>query len=436
MNRSIRIASGGGVPVRAAATLVLAVGSAILAPQSTIAATPHGYPIGWYDATVNQADGSPAKIASEGGNVVIAYAGTSQSDIVQYLNQSATAGVSVILQVPSYYVMNEDTAWIQNYVSTYDSNPALIGWYLVDEPTGHGVSVHMAEAGYQAVKQASTKPVFMAFAKEEFANGAAVTFGDAYDTFLFDSYPFLEDSNEYGGLFSWTELVQLAASESDQVGKPWWSIPQGVGQQPDLSFDKRLPTLNEARYQTYLSVVYEAEGLVSWAHYRAEDSIANPEAPYTDDGEAWLDDVWRTVALEFNEHGDAIVAGELTGAVTDNRASIIAKVYRDPDTGEYYLIAVNTASTGTQPTFTLSNQFSTAAYLSELGADIDLVNGTFTDSFGRYTAHTYKLLLAPEPASVAILAAGMLLAVTRRHRRRVKRSRPPIPGFMRRKGMP
>jgi len=395
------------------ACLAMLAGSA-----SALADNP--YPLGWYDAVQFHANGSPAAIADAGGNVVIAYANTTPADLAAYLDQSAAAGVGVILQVPAYYVINEDANWVRNYVSTYDGHAALRGWYLVDEPTGSGVSVANAQAAYQAVKQRTTKPVFITFARAEFENGAASAFADAYDVFLFDQYPFLasQTAEFSGNLGTWTSLVELAATQSQQLGKPWWSIPQGFGQQPDATFDKRLPTLNELRYQTYLSVLHGAQGLVSWAHYRAQWTLAKPDAAYPDDGEAWLDDVWRAVAMEFNEHGRAIAGGPVAGAVSDNRASILAEVYQDPDTGEHYLIAVNTSNTGTQPTFTLSSQFTTAVYLGEIGGDIPIVNGSFHDTFTRYAVHTYRLTpaLVPEPGVGALLLLP-LAAVGRRSSR-------------------
>lgn len=378
-------------------------------------ATQKSFPVGWYDAVGYHTQDSPATMVGEGANVVIAYTG-SATDIDQYLDEAAAAGLEVILQLQSYYIQNEDTTRIRDYVAEYDSHAALRGWYLADEPAGHGISVNNAEVAYQAVKMESTKPVFVAFARSELENGGAAAYANAYDTFLFDDYPFLAESSEFSDLDDWTSLVESAQTQAQQLGKSWWSIPQAIGQQPDVTFDKRLPTLNEARYQAYISVLHGAEGLASWVHYRAEQTLAKSDAPYPEEGAAWLGDVWRPLAVEFAEHGDALAAGALLAAVSDNRSDILCEVYEDPITGTYYLVAVNTSSTATQPTFTLSglSSLNQAIYIGEAGADIDIINDAFYDTFTGYAVHVYKLVHAPEPASAAILAALAATALMRR----------------------
>jgi len=381
-----------------------------------VAAKP--YPLGWYDSVNN-----PDKVVSlteQGANMVLPYSG-STSATETYVQACQAAGLNVILKIPAYYLLNQDVLWIRQYVKNFDAYPAVYGWEVAEEPAGAGLSVALCEFGYTAIRLESAKPVSICFTGDEINNNAPAAFVNAFDAFTFDMYPFLLNNAEFAGLSSWVTLAQTAEAQSLQLGKPWWATIQGIGQQPDVTFDKRLPTYTENKFMVYWPVLNGAQGVLSWTHYRAMDTLACPTCPYPYDGQQWLQDVWTPAADEFALHGTAVQAGPLSGAVSDDSPDILSAVYRDPESDDYYLIALNSSGSGKQAAFTLAGLpgKTQAVYVGETGSDKNIVNASFTDTFSAYQVHAY-LLVTPGDADgdgdvdmldFALVAANYQLSV-------------------------
>ncbi|NLE29640.1 MAG: hypothetical protein GX629_08235, partial [Phycisphaerae bacterium] len=157
------------------------------------------FPFGWYDATVYHGSGS-REISMEGGNIVMPYdRGAPEEYVLYYLDEAARYDLKVIVEVPRIHVANHDVAAIQNFVRTYENHPAHYGWYATDEPTLNDISVETCEIAYNAVKQESSKPVFMAFSAEEVDDRAPVAYQNAYDVMMPDIYPLYIDQSQFSG---------------------------------------------------------------------------------------------------------------------------------------------------------------------------------------------------------------------------------------------
>jgi hypothetical protein len=308
-------------------------------------------------------------------------------------------------------VSGQNAQAISDFVQEFNSHPAVYGWYTADEPALTGISVTATQVAYAAVKQRSTKPVFMAFNAEESEDRHTISYKNAYDILLYDDYPLHTDDALFEDLSSYRGNVQRVRSQAIEMGKQWWMIPQAMGTPPTTTWKYRLPTSAEERFMTYWAIANDAQGLLYWAHYRTLETAANPSMPYPRSGPQWIPEVWEPLAVI----GNALAEGELTGIVSDNRSDVHSRIYRDPATGAYYLVAINDRSGNETVTFTLNLPEGDYALSYLDGNPLLFEDGRFTDLLTSYDVHVYQVTV-PEPSSVTWLGLGAML-LARRYRR-------------------
>ena len=270
------------------------------------------FPIGWYDALSAWHD--PAYMLERGSNISLAYWGSSTAiSRNQYLNEAAAGGMRVIMEIPSVLVETEDVAGIRDVVSTYDSYPAVVGWYSYDEPySAWGIPFSRMQIAYDAIKQESSKPVVICFAPPAMAEGRNIPllWKSAYDIIFADSYPCRTGYPEFTGLEimppeypyadDWKGDMQRANEQSQLADRPWWSVLQGWGSNVGETGNYRLPTYNEARFMNYYSSLENTSGLIHFAYYRTGHVgvvPAQPDEAYPYDGMRWLDEVYNPSIL-------------------------------------------------------------------------------------------------------------------------------------------
>ena len=62
-------------------------------------------------------------------------------------------------------------------------------------------------------------------------------------------------------------------------------------------------------------------------------SDPRPDEIYPRDGEAWIEEVFRPLVKEFNDHyGNAVYAGPIVDAIVSEDARVEADLYQDPTT--------------------------------------------------------------------------------------------------------
>ena len=376
-------------------------------PTYEVNPLPSPYFVGWYDSMA--APGDPTAIAGHGGNMTMAYWGSSSpASRTLYLDNALVAGVRVVMEVDPALIAAKDAAGIRDVVSTYDDHPAVIGWYTADEPYVHPGMLSTIQPAYDAIKQESSKPVFIVFSEPGVAAGIPVTYKTAYDQFFADSYPARSGYPEFTGLDieppaypykdDWKGDMQRANQQSQLADRPWWSLMPGWADEGAETSEYRLPTYNEARFMNYYSLSEDSTALTHFAYYRVGHSTpAHPEDPYPYDGRQWLEDVWGPQADQINTLGPALLNGKIPGIASDNRSDIRTDVYYNPDTGKYYLVTLNETTGSETPTFIVNlappgEKLISAVPLFE-GAQpaIPIIGTLFSDEFSQYEVHVYEL---------------------------------------------
>ena len=401
--------------------MMWAIGLMTAGPASAPAGNliPGPLPIGLYDSLTSGAS-SVDEIAAINGNLTSAYWGTPSpgfSNVHDYLDAAQAEGVRVVVEIDPVRIANADVVGITEIVATFDSHPAVVGWYTADEPfwVQPVIPEPVLRTAYDTIKLNSSKPVVVTFSTPGLERNAAVQYINTFDIMMTNDYPFrLTGEPEFTGLdevpgrccgypHNWKAAMQVANSQSKAVGKPWWSVMEGWSQAVGETSAYRFPTFDEARFMNYWSLKEDAAGLLHFAFYRAfGQSPAYPNAPYPKSGVHWLGDVYMPLAAEMNTLSPAIQGGKVTSAVNDNQADVEVDLYQDPSSGDYYLLAVNSTAGDENANISINLPQSVVAAQRVFEDDswIGVHNGSFGDSFSQYEVHVYQLIIQSVPGDV------------------------------------
>jgi len=343
---------------------------------------------GWYDLITGSG-------LDESGTVIVPYtysaAYNPYSSIGSYLGAAAVAGEKVILALYNMTdVADQNTAAMRNFVSTFEGNQ-VIGWFTEQLPWEQSISVGVCQTAYNAIKMESDKPVFLTFGQGAIADGAPVDYNSAYDIMVTELYSCPSFTSEFAWIGDFKTTLSQTKAQVAEVGKVWWSGIQGFGEESTPS-GFRFPTYREERFMAYYSVLEGAQGLLSWAHYHVVSDACNPSEPYPYSGNQWVNDVWEPITEELNALSFAL-PWPVENSVNESNADVNACVYRNPDTDEYFLVAVNTNSGSETVSFSIDvpGTRQAAVPLNESRSPINIQSGQFADSFSDYEVHVYKL---------------------------------------------
>ncbi len=191
-----------------------------------------------------------------------------------YLQAAHEAGVHVFMGMNRKRVKARDYAWSERFAGELMNEPALLSWYLMDEPAGQGVSVEIMERLKQSVKQVDPfHPASIVICR---AN-AFDDYAQAMDCCWADIYPLPHRSVK--------ALEERLLTAREQIGPdmPLWAVLQGH----DIRYWRRyeealeelgpvsIPTPAQTRNMAWLSLAAGADGLIwYWGpshHYKMRE---------------------------------------------------------------------------------------------------------------------------------------------------------------------
>jgi hypothetical protein len=362
-------------------------------PNPAVGFDPHGFltvegkpwfPVGLY--TVQARAGGHDEVMEEarqaGFNTTVFYAYTVET-IMPLLDAAQRHGLRAFVYPANPYHVREHTATREELVGEIQArmrHPALLGWYLVDEPEGIGVSsVQTVRDYYQLVKETDpAHPCSLVI----MSPGAAAKYGNSADIVWIDPYPI-----PYSPVTFVSESMEGARTNVAR-DKPIWTIPQAFDWSvwKTGSLDKvHRPTPEEERCMTYLALVHGAKGIIYWAHTASKYYIR-------DYPEHWA--ALKAIAGELRELSPVLLTPDsaLPAKAAPRTATLdlLVKQWN----GQTYVIAVNREPTdfaakvhlgGVKPT-------STIEVLFENRTLIPAGNG-WTDQFAPFAVHVYRLKL-------------------------------------------
>lgn len=339
---------------------------------------PENFPLGWYDSITNL-DTLP-RIAGEGMNMVMPYIGQqSIQEVRAYLDRAAAAGIKVMVEIPRNQVRRDHRWLITQFVKQLKTHPAVLGWYLFDEPEFIKLSPRILERVYRAIKA------------EDPHHTVAIAFGKlihikkyikALDTVIYFKYPCYYDSPKFCGLENgiFRKLTSTAAFLAKQQDHFWMAL-QGYGENEDGSptkFNRRLPSIAEERYMVYSAILAQADGLFFWTHYRSQ--------------QRWINSVLTPIVKELKNYLPTITSSNLNHQLVTDNPHIQAVLYQDLLTQNSLIIAINHSSKKLQTAIAIKQNIkANSAQVINSEKSININQGLLTNTFEPYAVQIYQL---------------------------------------------
>jgi hypothetical protein len=341
------------------------------------------FPVGIYTLQArsgNDHDAIMEEGRQAGFNSTVFYAYTVET-ITPLLDAAQRHSLRAFVYPANPFRVREHTATRDELVGEIKArmnHPALLGWYLVDEPEGIGVSsVETVRNYYQLVKETDpAHPCSLVI----MSPGAAANYGNSADIVWIDPYPVPYSPVTY------VSQCMDGAHASVTRDKPVWAIPQAFDWNvwKNGRIDKiHRPTPEEERCMTYLAVVHGAKGIIYWAHTGSKYYIH-------DYPEHWA--AVKKIAGELRDLSPVLLTVNPRIKAKASPATATVDLMVKQLNGEIYVFAVNRETKGCQAEITLTGP--------KPASDIEVLfenrsinpNGKgWTDSFQPFEVHVYRL---------------------------------------------
>lgn len=192
----------------------------------------------------------------------------------EYLQAAEEAGAHVFLGLSRDRVKARDYAWSERFVGELMDEPALLTWYLLDEPGPQGVSVDVMEQLHESVERTDPfHPTSIVICRPNLFDDYA----GAMDICWADVYPLP------GGSVLALENRLEAAREQIGPDMPLWAVVQGHDIRYWNGYDAAvaelgpvsIPTPTQTRNMAWLSLANGADGIVWYwgpsSHYKMRE---------------------------------------------------------------------------------------------------------------------------------------------------------------------
>ena len=243
-------------------------------------------------------------------------------EVAALMDAAAVEGMQILLELTEYARRKPEPDYraIAALVKRYRQHPALLAWYLVDEPDETKMAPASALAIYELIRELDPyHPVYLVNNRPH----TYAAYSDASDILAIDVYPIpnypISRVGDYMERARWTSLER----------KPVWLIAQAFG---GVEHWARSPTATELRNMIYQGLVGGAKGVLFYRYCQENERHIQPLA------------LWREVqslAVELAELGPVLLQEEhnLEAQPDSGEVAVAIKEYK----GDFYVFAVNVA---------------------------------------------------------------------------------------------
>lgn len=143
----------------------------------------------------------------------------------------------------------EKMARLKTEIEMFRDHPALLAWYIADEPDGQNIPPDSLIETYRLIKELDPyHPVTIVFRSSR----KAANYRNVMDIAMTDSYPIPQ--GKVTEVSTFTDILQKAF----WLEKPVWVVPQAFG---GNEWWQREPDPREIRAMTYLAIIHGATGI-------------------------------------------------------------------------------------------------------------------------------------------------------------------------------
>lgn len=337
-------------------------------------------PYGWFSAPATEA---PA-LATEGVTVILDYNAQwfPPERTLAWLDDMQRHGLygtfypwpsAAFMKTLSGPVSPEDEAALRARVRAFRQHPALMAYYLWDEPELRPLEPERAEALYRII--ADEDPYHPCIMLNDSLPGIQA-YRHGGDILMPDPYPLFVRGGLAGRPIEHTSRFMRACREASAGRKAWWITPQAFDYYMNKE-NSRAPTLVELRNQQLQAIINGARGFI-WYTYSHRHNVVD------------LDLGMPFIGREAERLRQAILAPEMPGAVTweaEADEHLQAAVRQVGD--DLVIFAVNTRTSPQKATLTLAGDAPTTLYVVSEDRAVTLDQGRFSDRFDLYEGHIY-----------------------------------------------
>jgi hypothetical protein len=258
-------------------------------------------------------------------------------------------------------------------ILTFRDHPALLGWYIADEPTGNNISPEQLEEIYRTVKENDPwHPVSIVFMAPFLSSRR---YADALDIVMADPYPIPDLPVSMVG----DVAGQLKAEFSGR--RPVWIVPQAFGGGELWS---REPTIQEIRSMTWQSIIKGASGIQYFVR-QGLNYFPKSTATWSECGR---------IAMEVAELTPWLLSEEETLPVESYSKNII--VSSRLHNGQLIVMAVNRINEPAGAVIRIKGFYNGKARVLFENRSVAVIDGLLTDHLAPYGSQVYLINTKPE----------------------------------------
>jgi hypothetical protein len=290
---------------------------------------------------------------------------------VHYNLLSVAGGGGVKSGRPGDLTLEEKKALLYKEIMEFKDHPALLAWYMSDEPVGQGIPTEPLEEMYNFIRNLDPyHPVTMVFMAPAKARGYAA----AMDIVMADPYPV--------PTYPVTDVERVIRRLKKEFlyTKPVFLVPQAFG---GAEWWRREPTAGEIRSMTYQAIVEGATGIQYFVRHGLNFFPKSVVA-------------WNTcsdMAHEVAEISPELIMGELAGRVKSLSSGIRVRAMKYNN--YLTIIAVNVKNNPVSLKIQLDKSYSTRyARLIFEDRKVKIQGRVINDMIDGFGSRVYKIVVS------------------------------------------
>jgi Carbohydrate family 9 binding domain-like len=339
------------------------------------------FPYGWF--SINQKHWKRA--AKSGCNVLIDYNAYYKTDaqLKKWLDDIQSVGLKAIIYPYPKRSYNNNEPWgkplseteadgIRGFVRKWKNHPALLGWYMGDEPELRPALPARMTAIYNTCRDED--PYHPCILLNDTMDGIR-KYIDGGDVFNPDPYPlFLRGGNAARPIGKVGKFIDTVL-ETGKKRKAAWITPQAFNYGDYGAVNNRAPNFLELRNMQYQAIIAGVQGFTWYTWYAA---LQYPEI---------------TLSMEYLTKEavmlkDIIMSPQNRVVLKTEDKFVKAVMYRKVN-GHNYIFAVSNATEAKTVTIKLPKNSPDKWYIIGENRSIKTLGGTIKEKFGKYDVNLY-----------------------------------------------